>query len=225
MASTTTPDLTSRTSRADMAGRSPVLSRRLCALGLAFGVPIVLIGCSTGGDQAKVAAAKVPASAVVTAPSSTVVASLGAMVGADGGEASVAAPQVGSVDGGQAQVSTDTTGGGSGSTDGGSGAAQSPTTVAAPAPVITSFTTPDSIDCHNGDFQEFTAAWTTQNTVKVTISIDGPGVYNEYSAIGEASLPFNCSSAHTFTLTAHSSDGRSTTRSVTLQPRNVQADV
>lgn len=85
MASTTTPDLTSRTSRADMAGRSPVLSRRLCALGLALGVPIVLIGCSTGGDQAKVAAAKVPASAVVTAPSSTVVASLGAMVGADGG--------------------------------------------------------------------------------------------------------------------------------------------
>jgi hypothetical protein len=36
------------------------------------------------------------------------------------------------------------------------------------------------------------------------------------------SLPFNCSSAHTFMLTAYGSGGKTATRSITLQPRNVQ---
>lgn len=56
----------------------------------------------------------------------------------------------------------------------------------------------------------------------MTISIDGPGVYSEYPADGEASLPFNCSTAHTYLLTAHASNGRTATRTVTLEPRNAQ---
>ena len=56
----------------------------------------------------------------------------------------------------------------------------------------------------------------------MTISIDGAGIYDTYGASGSTSLPFNCSSSHTFLLTAYSSDNQTTTKSVTLQPRNAQ---
>ena len=91
-----------------------------------------------------------------------------------------------------------------------------------PAPVINSFATPESIDCHNGMLQNFTASWSTTNASKVTISIDGPGIYDTYGPSGEVTLPFNCSSSHTFLLTAYNADGAKVTKSVTLQPRNVQ---
>lgn len=91
-----------------------------------------------------------------------------------------------------------------------------------PAPVITSFVTPENIDCHNGNFQTFSASWTTTNAVKTTISIDGPGVYKTYAANDSDSLPFNCSSAHSFKLTAFGQDGKTVAKTITLQPRNVQ---
>jgi hypothetical protein len=91
----------------------------------------------------------------------------------------------------------------------------------APLPVIDSFDTPEDIDCHNGNVQSFTASWTTTNATHVTISIDGPGIFDEYDADGDASLPFNCSSSHSFLLTAYNSDGASATRHVVLEPRNV----
>ena len=78
-------------------------------------------------------------------------------------------------------------------------------------PVIDSFDTPEDIDCHNGNLQNFTASWTTSDATRVTISIDGAGIYDEYPADGDTSLPFNCSTSHTFLLTAYSSDGASTT--------------
>jgi hypothetical protein len=93
---------------------------------------------------------------------------------------------------------------------------------AAPAPVITSFHTPDNIDCHNGNSQDFTASWTTTNATKVTISIDGPGIYKSYPANGSDSLPFTCTSAHSYKLTAFGQDGKTVTKTITLQPRNVQ---
>jgi hypothetical protein len=93
----------------------------------------------------------------------------------------------------------------------------------APKPVITSFTTPENIDCHNGNFQTFSASWTTTNATKTTISIDGPGVYKTYGPNDSDSLPFNCSTPHTFLLTAYGQDGSTTTKSITLMPRNVQA--
>lgn len=113
-----------------------------------------------------------------------------------------------------------TTGGGSGSASSGTGHS---TTPSGPKPTIDSFTTPEDIDCHNGSFQTFSASWTTTNATEVTISIDGPGVYATYPADGDTSLPFNCSSPHTFLLTARGQDGQTATRSITLQPRNVQA--
>jgi hypothetical protein len=91
-----------------------------------------------------------------------------------------------------------------------------------PAPAITSFVTPDNIDCHNGNSQMFSASWTTTNAVKTTISIDGPGIYKTYPANGSDSLPFNCSTSHSFLLTAYGQDGQTATKTITLQPRNVQ---
>jgi hypothetical protein len=109
-------------------------------------------------------------------------------------------------------------GGGTQSGGGGGGGNSSP------APTIDSFQTPDNIDCHNGDFQMFTASWSTSNAVKVTISIDGPGVYKTYDGpSGSDSLPFNCSSSHSFLLTAYGADGQTATQTITLEPRNVQS--
>lgn len=110
--------------------------------------------------------------------------------------------------------------GGSGS--GSNGVPTPPPAPSSPAPAITSFETPGDIDCHNGDSQMFTASWSTTNAVKVTISIDGPGIYKTYGPTGSDSLPFSCSSSHTFLLTAYGHDGSTVTRSITLQPRNVQ---
>jgi hypothetical protein len=138
----------------------------------------------------------------------------GATVDADSTTTTVAATTVtqgGSGSGGGGQSS--------GQSGGQSGGTQAPS---GPTPVINSFETPDSIDCHNDNFQMFTASWTTTNATKTTISIDGQGVYKTYGANDEASLPFNCSSSHTFLLTAYGSGGKTATRSVTLQPRNVQ---
>lgn len=109
-----------------------------------------------------------------------------------------------------------------GSSSGGAPAPQAPSAPSAPAPVITSFMTPENIDCHNGNSQTFTASWSTSNAVKVTISIDGPGVYKTYGPTGSDSLPFDCSTPHSFLLTAYGHDGSTVTKSITLQPRNVQ---
>jgi hypothetical protein len=107
-------------------------------------------------------------------------------------------------------------GGGSGGGGGGGGGG------AGTAPVIDTFETPDDIDCHNGNLQQFTVSWTTTNATRVTISIDGAGVYQEYGPDGDASLPFNCSSSHTFLLTAYSAGGQTATKQVSLEPRNAQ---
>jgi hypothetical protein len=112
--------------------------------------------------------------------------------------------------------------GGSGSQSGGgqSGGTQSGGGATGPTPTIVSFTTPENIDCHNGNQQNFSASWETTNATKVTIS----GGSGDYPATGSTSLPFDCSSAHTFTLTAYGSGGQTATRSITLQPRNVQPE-
>jgi hypothetical protein len=105
-------------------------------------------------------------------------------------------------------------GGGSGSGGGQSGGGGGPT---GPTPTV-SFTTPDDIDCHNGNQQTFSASWQTTDAVRVSIS----GGSSNYPPNGDTSLSFDCSSAHTFTITAYGSGGRTATKSVTLQPRNVQ---
>ena len=107
-----------------------------------------------------------------------------------------------------------------GGSSGGGSAPAPPPAPSGPPPVITSFTTPENIDCHNGMDQMFTASWTTTNAAQVTISIDG-ALFQTYPATSSESLPFNCHSPHTFTLTAHGHDGQTAHQSITLQPRNV----
>lgn len=100
--------------------------------------------------------------------------------------------------------------------------ASAPTQPSTPPPVIVSFTTPESIDCHNGNFQQFTASWNVTGATEVTISIDGPGIYDTYPPVHEVSLPFTCPESHTFLLTAKGADGQTTTKQITLHSRNAQ---
>jgi hypothetical protein len=184
------------TTASTTARRSTRRTRVVGALTVAVALGTLGVGCSDSKDDS-VAAGTAEAS---TSTSSTVAS------GTTGGE---------STGGG----STGNTGGntGGGSTGGGNSGGGAKVT-----PVINSFTTPENIDCHNGNLQNFTVSWSTTNATKVTISIDGPGIYDTYGPSGETSLPFNCSSSHTFLLTATSSDGTTATKQVTLQPRNVQ---
>jgi hypothetical protein len=111
-------------------------------------------------------------------------------------------------------------GGSGGGSSGQSSGGQSSGGATGPTPTVTSFNTPENIDCHNGNFQNFTASWTTTDATRVAISGGG----GNYPANGSTSLGFDCSSAHTFTLTAYGSGGKTASKSVTLQPRNVQSN-
>jgi hypothetical protein len=126
-----------------------------------------------------------------------------------------------------AQAPAPASGGGSGqgSSAGGSGQGGAPQPQgqpSSPAPTLV-LEHPESIDCHNGMFQQFTLGWSTTGAVRVTVSIDGPGVYQEYAPNASDTLPFNCSSPHTFLVRAYAEDGQVTEKSVTLYPRNVDA--
>lgn len=183
---------------------SSTTTRQVRRLASATALSIILgasfAACSSDGSSAA-KKVKTPAPTVAVAPSNVGGATTGGGVTNTGGQ-------------------TNTGQSGSGQTNTGqSGNGQS----TGPAPTITSFTTPDNIDCHNGNLQNFSASWTTTNAVKTTISIDGPGVYKSYGANDNTSLPFNCSSSHTFLLTAVGANGHTVTRSITLQPRNVQS--
>lgn len=206
-----------RTHRTRSSARTAAIA--LLALGALAGT-----ACSSGGDDVADADERPAATKAKDAGSTTDGAEDGTDDEAAGDEAAVEAatgtptapgaptPPAGT-------PSAPPAGGGS---SGGGAAPTPPAPPATPAPTITSFVTPDSIDCHNGDFQQFTATFSTSGAVKTTISIDGPGIYAEYGPSGSADLPFNCSSPHTFLLTAHGSDGQTATRQVTLHPRNAQ---
>ncbi|MFN8040986.1 MAG: hypothetical protein U0Q07_17350 [Acidimicrobiales bacterium] len=139
------------------------------------------------------------------------------------------APDAGSA--GQVVVNVPTGGGSTsgGSTGGGNGGgAPKPTTPPAPkppttpAPAVTSVNAPSSIDCHNGNSQGFSISWTSANATKTTLAVDGPGIYATYGPSGSQQLTFDCHSAHTYTIVAFSADGRTASKTITLQPRNVQ---
>jgi len=85
-------------------------------------------------------------------------------------------------------------------------------------PSITSFDTP-AVHCVGPFFplQYIDINWTTQFATKVTLSIDGPGVYKTYlGASGSDSVPFGCPGSHTYLLTAYNASGMSVSQSVTI---------
>ncbi len=172
----------------------------LAVLAVALSGLLAACGASGGSDTA--------------APSSTTAASASTTVAA-ADASSTTAPAAGSV------PSVPAAGSGSGSVTAAPTTPPAPTTPSSPVPVITSFVTPDSIDCHNGMAQMFTASWSVANATKVTISIDGPGIYKTYAATDSDSFPFGCQSSHTYLLTAYGADGKTATKTITLQPRNV----
>lgn len=106
--------------------------------------------------------------------------------------------------------------GGNTTPGGGSGGSTSTT-----EPKITGFTTPETFDCAPGGSENFTLSWTTKNATKVTISIDGPGIWDTYEPNGSASVPFSCGGTHTYLLTVFGTDGTTVTKQVTIEPRNL----
>lgn len=204
-----TASTNSRISTVDRAPAGPSLGPGRCArrvlavaaLGIVAGGALVGCGASVPGAKAKDSGQATTSTAVsTTVPSDTMGSSLVATTAPIG-----------------QTPSTEASGGGGTGTGTGTG-------VGTPSPTIATFDTPESIDCHNGNFQTFTAIWTTQGATKTTISIDGPGVYDTYGPNDSASLPFNCSTPHTFLLTAYDADGHTANKEITLQPRNVQQE-
>ncbi len=87
-------------------------------------------------------------------------------------------------------------------------------------PQITSFIAPSTAFCIPPYFgpTPIQLSWTTKWASSVTISIDGPGAYKTYAgASGSDSVPFSCPGSHTYTLTAHGSNGTTATKTVTVQ--------
>lgn len=196
---------------------APKRNRRLTVLAAVVGAAVVV-----GGAGAALAWPSSPKTADVSASVSAPPAEIGDELAVEADTTATAADAT-DVPAPDADAAKPTGSGGSakpgGSGSGGTG--NSGGGKAAAAPSIKSFSTPENIDCHNGNLQHFSAKWSTANAEKVTISIDGSGIYDTYGPNGETSLPFNCSSSHTFLLKAYSSDAKSVSKSVTLKPRNV----
>lgn len=187
--------------------RPQLIRRSIVSLSLGLLLCVGVVGCSSKTSATKsggTTTTAVPATTIAQAPA-TPAPTLGGSTGtANGGQ-----------NGGNTGTGGNT--GGTSGTAGGSGTGSTTTAT------IVSFTTPENIDCHNGNSQMFTASWTTQNATKVTISIDGPGIYDTYGPNDSVSLPFSCGSSHTYLLTAFDADGHTVTKQITLQPRNVQS--
>jgi hypothetical protein len=86
-------------------------------------------------------------------------------------------------------------------------------------PTITNFTTPATGGCIAPFFlpQYIDISWNTHFATKVTLSIDGPGVYKTYiGASGSDSVPFACPGSHTYLLTAYNASGDSVSQSVVI---------
>jgi hypothetical protein len=174
---------------------------------LLVGSALALLACVTACSSSK----KSPATTTTTtSTTSTTLAGTTSTVTSVSAPSTVTAP-----------ASTAAPGGSGGGGNPGTGGAAPTSRPSSPAPVITSFNTPATVDCDASNSPFFSASWTTTGAVKTTISIDGPGIYKTYGPNASDSLPFNCSSSHTFLLTAYSASGVRATRSITLQPRDV----
>ena len=86
------------------------------------------------------------------------------------------------------------------------------------AVAIDSFSHGNEVDCSEAAHQATTISmsWAAANATKVTLSIDGPGVYKAYDATGSDSVPFSCPGPHTYLLTAYGADGRSVSQTATI---------
>lgn len=97
-----------------------------------------------------------------------------------------------------------------------------PTPVPTPKPAnIKSFSASETtVDCNvlPEPFQVH-LEWSIARATGVTISIDGPGIYDSYpGATGSADVPFACGDAkHTYTLTTTGGDGAAASQTITVK--------
>ena len=88
-------------------------------------------------------------------------------------------------------------------------------------PAIASFTVPGTEDCTDDTAGTITISWSVARATGVTVSIDGPGIFDAYpTASGSTELPFACGQgqlSHTYTLTTTGGTGpaASSTKTVT----------
>jgi hypothetical protein len=109
-------------------------------------------------------------------------------------------------------------------------ASAAPTTAAPTGPVIIYFRIGTKPSCPSGtdqvqfQGQPVVLKWKVTGADKTTLSVDGPGVYNEYATEDSATLTFPCNGdpgtyqTHTYTLTAIGPD-RTTSRKLTVQAK------
>ena len=78
-------------------------------------------------------------------------------------------------------------------------------------PTIVSFTVPKTEDCTGGSAGTIHISWKVANATGVTLSIDGPGIFDSYPGTsGATDLPFGCSHqqlTHTYTVTTTGGSG------------------
>lgn len=90
-----------------------------------------------------------------------------------------------------------------------------PTEVPSTAPAIVTWDVPAQEDCTGTTAGQITVKWAIKRATGVAISIDGPGIYQEYvGSSGEVVLPFGCDSTvlkHTYLLTTEGGDGPAAT--------------
>lgn len=102
-----------------------------------------------------------------------------------------------------------------------------PTATPAPTantnPAIVSFEVPKQEDCTNSTAGSVTVKWTIKRATGVSISIDGPGIYDSYAGLtGEVVLPYGCDQTvlqHTYTLTTIGGTGPAASVTKTIKTR------
>lgn len=105
-------------------------------------------------------------------------------------------------------------------------AAPAPTPTANTNPRIVSWEVPKYEDCTGTTAGSIDVSWEVRRATGVTISIDGPGIYNSYGPEDAMAIPFGCSHSvlkHTYTLTTTGGTGPAAqiTRTVTARPPSI----
>jgi cytoskeletal protein RodZ len=92
-------------------------------------------------------------------------------------------------------------------------ATTAPAKTPATAPAIAAFVAPATVDCTNESVVIVRLSWHVERATGVTISIDGPGIYDSYGPTDAADLPFSCGEPqHTYLLTTTGGTGSPATQ-------------
>ena len=87
------------------------------------------------------------------------------------------------------------------------------------SPQIVKFATDQTqVPCHGTKSSSLTLSWGTENSVNVSLRIDGPKIFNTYPPTGSAVVPYPCpASQHTYLLTANGPNGQTSSQAITVR--------